>query len=758
MFPYPSAQGLHVGHPLGYIGTDIVTRKFRMQGFRVLHPMGFDAFGLPAENYAIKTQTHPSITTAAAMENYRKQLRVLGLSYDWSREVNTSSPEYYRWTQWMFLQLYKMGLAYRKQAPVNWCETDHTVLANEQVVDGKCERCKNPVVQKFLRQWFFKITAYADRLLADLTKVKWPERILLAQKHWIGKSEGASIVFMGAKGEEVEVFTTRPDTVMGVSYVVLAPEHKLIEAFTTAEQKSHVDAYRASAAKKSELERGMTDKEKTGVASGGFVTHPITGKQIPVWVGDYVIGSYGTGAVMGVPAHDERDFAFAKSYGLPIIEVVRGEEALTDSAFTGDGVLVNSGAFDGLKSEDAHEKIVAELAKLSRGGKRVTYHLRDWLVSRQRYWGAPIPIIYCDSCGEQPVPEQDLPVRLPEDVDFRPTGESPLTRSESFHNVNCPKCGAKARRESDTMDTFVDSSWYFLRYVDPKNTEKFADPKKLAAWCPVDLYVGGVEHATSHLLFARFFTKVLFDAKHLGFDEPFMELRNQGLIQGSDGQKMSKSRGNVVNPDEVVAEFGADTMRAYEMFMGPFEDSKPWDTKGMVGVNRFLEKVWRLGEATGDAEESDAVRTLRHATIKKVGADIENFNFNTCISALMIFSNELTSLPVVPKQTMKSFLQLLTPFAPHIAEEIWEKLGFEGSASTSGWPAYEEKYLKSASVKIAVQVNGKVRGTVDIKSGASQEEVFAAANADASISAHVTGKEIVKVIHVPDRLLSIVVK
>lgn len=758
MFPYPSAQGLHVGHPLSYTATDILARKYRMEGYRVLHPMGFDAFGLPAENYAIKTQTHPAVTTEKAMEHFREQLKMLGFSYDWTREVNTSSPEYYRWTQWLFLVLYKHGLAYKREAPVNWCESCHTVLANEQVENGNCERCKNPVMQKMLKQWFFRITKYADRLLAGHDKLDWPERTLAAQKNWIGRSEGASIVFTAESGEPIEVFTTRPDTLFGVTYVVLAPEHPLVAKITTPEQLAAVSDYQKVAAKKSELERGAQE-EKTGVFTGGFVSHPLTGKKVPVWVADYVVATYGTGAVMAVPAHDERDFAFARKYELPIITVVKPTqgEAEEGACFTEAGVATNSGEIDGLTTSEAKERVIALLEAAGKGSKKVQYRLRDWLVSRQRFWGAPIPIVHCEGCGEVPVPEQDLPVTLPDDVDFRPTGESPLARSEKFHKVNCPKCGRAARRESDTMDTFVDSSWYFLRYVDPKNNLAFADPKKLEAWCPVDMYVGGMEHATSHLMFARFFTKVLFDYGYLNFEEPFTSLRNQGLILGSDGQKMSKSRGNVVNPDDVVKEHGADTMRLYLMFMGPFEDAKPWDDKSIIGVRRFLEKVWRLAEKVETVAEDEAALRLRHMTTKKITEAIESFSFNTAISALMIAVNELQSRESVPRETFEAILKLLAPFAPHITEELWEHIGGEGLIERGEWPTFEEALAKTTTVTIAVQVNGKVRDTLMLPPGAPKEEVLAKAEALEKVQTWTSGKKVVKVIHVPDRLINIVV-
>ncbi len=898
MFPYPSGAGLHVGHPEGYTATDIVARKRRMEGENVLHPMGWDAFGLPAENYAIKTGVHPAESTAKNIETFRKQLKSLGFSFDWSRELATCDPEYYKWTQWLFLFLYERGLAYKKKAPVNWCETDQTVLANEQVEDGRCERCKNLVVQKELEQWFFKVTEFADRFLNDAEKLDWPEKIKLIQKNWIGRSEGAEMVFAGADFA-VPVFTTRPDTLYGVSYIVLAPEHPLVDQITTADQRDAVATYKVATSHKTEIERLSAEQEKTGVFSGALVKHPITGAEVPVWIADYVLASYGTGAVMGVPAHDARDAAFARTYGLAVTEVIepetgvaqenpefrksivaivrnpqtgkllslnwgelggnlfvgggreegedvvecarreiaeetgynnlvlvgqtgkihhsyfaksknvarrieavgllfdlvdesKGEVALekaeqgkfvvewlsgseietrmTDELhslvykrlvkgeiYAGAGVLVNSGDFDGQNSESAKAAIVARA-----GGKFETkYRLRDWLVSRQRFWGAPIPIIYCEKCGTVPVPTEQLPVMLPTDVDFRPTGESPLARSESFQNVSCPKCGAKARRESDTLDTFVDSSWYFLRYPSPHKSDAMFDEAAMKMWCPVDLYVGGAEHAVLHLLFARFVTKALFDAGVVPFDEPFLKLRNQGLIMGEDGQKMSKSRGNVINPDDVITEHGADTLRMYEMFMGDFADAKPWDTKGIVGVRRFLDRVATLVGAVAEADEEpetnmEAERLLQK-TVKKVTEDIEAFKFNTAISAMMILMNEWQGIGSVTKAQAGTFVRILSPFAPHIADELWEQLGNPDVCLRATWPVFDPAMIVDETVEVAVQVNGKLRDTFTAPAGSSDEELQTTALASAKVQSFLAGVTPKKVIVVKGRLVNIVI-
>lgn len=775
MFPYPSGDGLHVGHVENFTATDILARFKRFQSYDVLRPMGWDAFGLPAENFAIKTGIHPSKKTLESIKNFKRQMQSVGLSYDWSREINTSSPEYYRWTQWMFLFLYKNGLAYKKKAKVNWCDKDATVLANEQVIDGKCDRCGSVVVQKDLEQWFFKITDFVEPtkskdgkkiagLLSGLDKIDWPESTKAAQKHWIGRSEGAEVTFFVADTEEeIRVFTTRLDTIYGCTYVVVAPEHELVKKLESRiSNLAEVKKYLAVTKKKTDLERTELNKEKTGVCLQGIeVVHPFTGERLPVYAADYVLATYGTGAVMGVPAHDERDFAFAKKYQLEILEVVQGEKTKTEEmATTEDGVLVNSKEFSGLTSAEAREKMAAWLKKEKLGKKVVNYRLRDWLISRQRYWGAPIPIIYCDDCGVVPVPDKDLPVKLPTDVDFRPTGESPLVRSKSFHKVKCPQCGAKARRESDTMDTFVCSSWYYLRFADPQNTKAFASKKNLEKYLPVDFYMGGAEHTVLHLLYARFFTKALMKHGYLSFDEPFQKLRHQGMILAHDGQKMSKSKGNVINPDQVVAEFGADSLRLYEMFMGPLDDMKAWNTGSIIGVRRFLEKVWKLQDRILNVESrilNKNLDSLFHSTIKKVTDDLEELKFNTAISALMILVNALEKESEIQKSRFQILLVLLSPFAPHITEELWAQLGEKKSIFLAPWPKYDAKKIVAESVNVAVQVNGKVRSVLAIATGTSEDEVKAQALADEKVQAHLAGKTVRKVIYIPGKIISIVV-
>jgi len=965
MFPYPSGAGLHVGHPEGYTATDIYCRYLRMKGYEVLHPMGWDAFGLPAENYAIKSGVHPKESTEQNIRTFTRQIKSLGFSYDWSRELSTSDPDYYRWTQWLFLQLYKAGLAYKKAAPVNWCPSCQTVLANEQVVDGKCERCGSAVEMKNLEQWFFKITgaskkekgtsnkgvdknSYPERLLNNLDKLDWPEPIKTMQRNWIGRSEGAEIAFpivIAREGtpdrsnpanrrkwhgiasplstrarNDIRVFTTRPDTLFGATYMVLAPEHQLVQELKgNIKNWKEVSAYIKKAAGKSALERTDLAKEKTGVELKGVkAINPANNEEIPIWIADYVLAGYGTGAIMAVPAHDERDFEFAKKYDLPIRQVIapyftanegkdavqkgkpivkrktinvflkhskedkyvcldwekfgwhsgiiggieEGEDLMSAAVreieeetgykdiafvrylggethnhfyaahknenryavgygllfklnsekknevdpehtknhttvwiegkkmaewlnlfnfeymwqvlstghecFSGDGILINSAEFDGQDSTKAKWSITAKV-----GGKRTTqYKLRDWLISRQRYWGAPIPIIYCDDCarlrqgfggqGEHPVPEEDLPVVLPDDVDFRPTGESPLARSKKFQDVKCPKCGLAAQRESDTMDTFVDSSWYFLRYIDPKNKKEFADKKKLKTWMPVDTYVGGAEHAVLHLMYARFFCMALRDLGHLDFEEPFLKLRNQGLIMGPDGQKMSKSRGNVINPDDVIDRLGADTMRMYEMFMGPLEDAKPWDTDGIIGVRRFLERVWsshKLQVAGYKKKESkDLIERELHKLIKKVSEDIESFGFNTSVAQFMIFVNLVQKTGEVSKEHFAIFLKVLNPFAPHITNELWEKLGNKNLIEKEKWPKYSEKLLVEDRVVYVVQVNNKVRGNITVNVGVGEDSVASLAKKDQKVAKYLAGGKIVKQIFVSGKLINFVVK
>jgi leucyl-tRNA synthetase len=758
MFPYPSGAGLHVGHVESYSAMDILTRLERMRGKNVLFPMGYDAFGLPAENYAIKTGVHPSETTKAAISNFRKQLDSIGLSFDWSREVSTADPDYYRWTQWLFLLFYKKGLAYRKKSPVNWCDDCHTVLANEQVVDGACDRCKNDVVQKELEQWFFKITDYADRLLEGLDHLDWPEKIKSMQRNWIGKSEGAQVEFKVDGGSDsITVFTTRPDTLFGATYMVLAPEHELVDSLTSKDKVEEIKKYKKQAGTKSALERTELQKDKTGVFTGSYAINPVNNEKIPVWVADYVMVNYGTGAIMAVPGHDERDFEFAKKYDLEIKQVVESDS--DDECFKGEGKVINSDFLDGLFTPKAKEKIIDWLKENKLGGAKTTFRIRDWLVSRQRYWGAPIPIIWCDDCGAQAAPEDSLPVVLPTDVDFKPTGESPLVDSKTFHDVTCPKCDKEARRESDTMDTFVDSSWYYLRYTDPKNEKAFADKKNIDYWCPVDLYLGGAEHAVMHLLYSRFFAYALHDLGYTKFQEPFLKLRNQGLIMGPDGEKMSKSRGNVVNPDSVVSEYGADSIRIYEMFMGPLEDAKPWDTKGIVGVRRFLDKVWKAYSlVSSDSKTEDKTETLLHKTIKKVTEDFDNLKFNTAISQLMIMVNEIIKDKSISKESFQIVVQLLAPLAPHITEELWEMLGNKESIFKSTWPQHDPDKIVDDVVELGVQINGKVRGTIQIAPDAPQEDAITLAKAQENVSKNLDEKEIIKVVYVAGRILNIVVK
>ncbi len=768
MFPYPSGDGLHVGHVENFTATDIYTRFKRFQGYDVLHPMGWDAFGLPAENFAIKTGIHPSKKTKESIKNFTRQIKSVGLSYDWEREINTSSPEYYAWTQWMFLFLYKNGLAYKKKASVNWCPSCQTVLANEQVIDGKCDRSGDVVVQKDLEQWFFKITDFVENtknisgkkiagLLSGLDKIDWPDSTKAAQRNWIGRSEGAEVVFYVANSEEeVRVFTTRLDTIYGCTYVVVAPEHVLLGKLKgQIKNYSEVKKYLEKTKKKTDLERTELNKEKTGVELQGVeVIHPFTGKRLPVYVADYVLGSYGTGAVMGVPAHDERDGEFAKRYNLESLSVIRGEGGNEERIFTEDGILFDSGEFTGLTSVEAREKMAAWLKKEGLGKKVVNYRLRDWLVSRQRYWGAPIPIIYCEHCGTVPVPEKELPVKLPTDVDFRPTGESPLVRSKSFHKVKCPKCKKPARREVDTMDTFVCSSWYYLRFADPNNAKQFASKKALEKYLPVDFYMGGAEHTVLHLLYARFFTKALMKYGYLSFDEPFQTLRHQGIILGEDGNKMSKSKGNVINPDQIVKEFGADSLRLYEMFMGPLDDMKSWNTASIIGLRRFLEKVWKLQEKVSGKEE---VGSTLHKTIKKVTEDLAELKFNTAISSLMILVNEMEKIENIGTKSYQNLLILLSPFAPHTTEELWQKLGNKNSIFLASWPQYDAKKIVDEKIKIAVQVNGKVRGTVELAPDTKEEEAKKIAWEDVNVQLFLAGKTVRKFIYVPGRIINFVV-
>ncbi len=782
MFPYPSGAGLHVGHPEGYTATDIYCRYLRMNGYNVLHPMGFDAFGLPAENYAIQTGTHPAVTTYANIDRFRTQIKSLGFSYDWSREVTTCDPEYYKWTQWIFLQLFKKGLAYEAEMPINWCPSCKTGLANEEVRDGHCDRCGTKVVRKRIRQWVLKITEYAERLLADLDNLDWPEPIKLMQRNWIGRSEGATVRFAiaqsvasasadcaksSAEGDQLEIYTTRPDTLFGATYMVLAPEHPFVPHITTAGQRAAVEAYIEEAAAKSDLERTDLAKDKTGVFTGAYAINPVNGARIPIWISDYVLISYGTGAIMAVPAHDSRDWDFAKKFGLPIIQVVAGPdetgpfdkepEACTDA----EGVAVNSGQFDGLPTVQCIARISDWLEERGLGKKAVNYKLRDWLFSRQRYWGEPIPVVHCEKCGIVPLPEESLPLTLPEVNSYAPTGtgESPLAAISEWVNTTCPHCGGPAKRETNTMPQWAGSCWYYLRYLDPKNPNAFADRSKIDYWMPVDLYVGGAEHAVLHLLYSRFWHKVLYDLGLVNTDEPFVRLVNQGMILGEDNQKMSKSRGNVINPDDIVESYGADAMRVYEMFMGPLEVSKPWSTAGLVGVSRFLERVWALSERPIVEEPlGPELEKLLHKTVKKVTNDTATLNFNTAISQMMICSNELAKLESLPRAAWEPFVLLVAPYAPHLGEELWVKLGHEGSVSKAPWPAYREELTHDEEKEIVVQVNGKVRSKFIAPAGTSKEDLIEMAWRAEKIAEWLAGKEIVKVIAVQDKLVSFVLK
>lgn len=773
MFPYPSGSGLHVGHVEGYTTTDIYSRYLRMRGKAVLHPMGWDAFGLPAENYAIKTQVHPEITTDQAAQTFKSQMKRLGWSYDWSREIQTSKSDYYRWTQWFFLLLYKNGLAYKKQARVNWCPNCQTVLANEQVVSsGVCERCGTKVIQKNLKQWFFKITDFIEDqtvgsqktkgLLSGLKDIDWPQSTKLAQENWIGRSEGANVKFAikgkQSKKESLEVFTTRPDTLFGCTFLVLNPEHRLIDEFADSiENLSTIKNYQEAAKKKNELERTDLAKEKTGIEIKGVrAINPVNRKEMPIFVADYVLANYGSGAIMAVPAHDERDYGFAKKYNLEIIEVVLGGE-IEKQAFCEDGLAINSNFLNNLPTPEAKVKMIIWLKKNHLGQKTVNYRLRDWLISRQRYWGAPIPIIYCDHCGEVPVPESDLPVELPRDVDFKPQGQSPLVRSKQFHQVKCPNCQKDARRESDTMDTFVCSSWYFFRFADPKNSQEFASREQIQKWLPVDIYVGGAEHAILHLLYARFMTKVLQKYGYIEFNEPFIKLRHIGLILGEDNSKMSKSRGNIVNPDDIIQTHGADAIRLYEMFMGPLEDPKPWDTKGITGIDRFLDKVWQLQKKVdSDYRDLKLINQLRYQTIKKVTDDIEEFKFNTAIAQLMIFVNGLTREEKISRAIFTDLLKILAPFAPFITEELWQQIGEKYSIHQTSWPAVDESFNQDTKITLAVQVNGKIRGTIQVKAGTLEKTVIAAIQKEPKINKYLTGK-IQKTIFVPNKIINLIV-
>lgn len=809
MFPYPSAAGLHVGHPEGYTATDIYCRYLRMNGYNVLHPMGYDAFGLPAENYAIKTGTHPRTTTNANIGHFTQQIKALGFSYDWDRCVSTCEPEYYKWTQWIFLQLYKKGLAYEAQTPINWCPSCMTGLANEEVKDGKCDRCHSEVTHKTIRQWILKITDYADRLDSDLEGLDWPESVKLMQHNWIGKSTGAEVTFTVADKEgkatdqTLTVYTTRCDTLFGATYMVVSPEHKIVPAITTEGQKSAVEAYIEQAAKKSDLERTDLNKDKTGVFSGSYAINPVNGKLIPIWIADYVLISYGTGAIMAVPAHDDRDWEFAKKFNLPIIEVLKSEVNVQEEAWTKDGIHVNSEFLDGLNKKDAIAKMLEFLEEKKIGRKAINYKLRDWVFSRQRYWGEPIPLVHCPDCGTVPVPEEELPLKLPEVKSYQPTGtgESPLAAIDSWVNCKCPKCGKASKRETNTMPQWGGSCWYYLRYLDPKNEKAFCSKEAEKYWMPVDLYIGGAEHAVLHLLYARFWHKVLYDCGVVTTKEPFQRLVNQGMITSfayqrknktlvpvdeveirEDGKayekatgeqleqiiaKMSKSLKNVVNPDDEIKAYGADSVRMYEMFMGPLTMSKPWSTQGIVGIHRFLERVWAVSEKpmaeidiTGKLTDEKLIsaRKTFAQTIKKVTEDTATLNFNTAISQMMIFINEISKLDTIPTAMWSDFVKVLSPYAPHLGEELWEKLGNKDTIAYVQWPTVSEDFCKDDAKTIVVMVNGKLRAKFQAAPGTADDELKAMAQNNEDAKKFLDGKEIVKCVVVKDKLVNFVIK
>jgi leucyl-tRNA synthetase len=763
MFPYPSGAGLHVGHPEGYTATDIMARYKRMKGFNVLHPMGWDSFGLPAENYAMKTGIHPNIVTQENIKTFKRQLKMLGFSYDWEREVATSNLDYYRWTQWIFVQLYNKGLAYESEMMVNWCPNLKTVLANEEVVNGKSEVGGHPVIRKPMKQWMLKITEYAERLIADLDGLDWPESVKEMQRVWIGKSEGALINFkVDGANEKIEVFTTRPDTIFGATYMVLAPDHKLVSIITTNEHKNEVKSYQDETAKKSDLERTELNKDKSGVWTGAYAINPANNKKIKIFIADYVLSTYGTGAIMAVPAHDERDYEFAKKYNLEIVQVLEGGD-LEKEAHTGDGLHINSDFLNGLNKEEGIKKAIAWLADKNLGTKKVNYKLRDWLFSRQRYWGEPFPILKFEDGTVRCLEVSELPVELPAVEKYEPsgTGESPLATIENWVNIIDPKTGKKARRETNTMPQWAGSCWYYLRFMDPKNTKEPWNAELEKYWSPVDLYVGGTEHAVLHLLYSRFWHKVLYDLGLVSTKEPFQKLVNQGMILGEDGEKMSKSRGNVINPDGIVKDYGADTLRMYEMFMGPLEKTKPWSMNGVKGVFGFLQKAFLLfnnPEYFSSEEQDLETKKLLHKTIKKVGSDIEEMKFNTAISQMMIFTNHCQKVKKFHKSTAELFALIISPFAPHFAEEVWQTCGHKESIAFEKWPSFDPELAKDDNLTMAIQVNGKTRGTVEIPVGSTKEVVMEAALHDEKIAKYIAGKTITKEIFVPNKIFNLIVK
>ncbi|MBU1132284.1 leucine--tRNA ligase [Patescibacteria group bacterium] len=778
-FPYPSGDGLHVGHVRSYTAIDIIARKKRMQGMNVLYPIGWDAFGLPTENYAIKTGKHPAIVTAENIKTFKRQIKSLGISFDWNREINTTDPNYYKWTQWIFLKLFEKGLAYKKKMPINWCPKCKIGLANEEVIDGSCERCGTQTEKREMEQWMLKITAYADRLIEDLETVDYLEKIKTQQINWIGRSYGAEIDFqIQGREERIKVFTTRPDTIFGATFIVLSPEHELVNRIVTTEQEKDVLKYQAQARAKSELERTQLQKEKTGVFTGAYAVNPATHKEIPIYIADYVLTTYGTGAIMAVPAHDERDFEFAKKYEIPIVQVIQPpkikehrplesniasagayghlQSEIEDQCWSGEGTLVNSSTFNGLDSEIASSMIVAWLEKENIGKKTTQYHLRDWVFSRQHYWGEPIPIVYCEKCGAVPLPEKDLPLELPMVERYEPTdtGESPLASIDYWVKTTCPDCGSPARRETDTMPNWAGSSWYFLRYIDPKNKKQLADSEKLKYWMPVDLYNGGMEHTTLHLLYSRFWNKFLYDINVSPVSEPYYKRISHGMILAPDGQKMSKSRGNVINPDELVEEYGADVLRLYEMFMGPYDQPVAWDLNGVRGIRRFLEKIYSFDN--WNENEGREIISLLHKSIKKISDDIEKRHFNTAVSTMMIFVNKIQEKGC-SKKSFQIFLQLLSPFAPHLAEELWNSLGNNDSIFREKWPEYDASLIVDEEMEIVVQINGKLRDKLVVSADIDENEVKTMAKESEKARKFLEGKEPKKIIYVKGKLVNIVV-
>ena len=763
-FPYPSGNGLHVGHPKSNTAIDIISRKRRMEGYNVLYPIGWDAFGLPTENYAIKNKIHPAIVTKKNIDRFREQLKKIGFSFDWDREIDTTDPKYYKWTQWIFIQLYKHGLAYKAEIPINFCTSCKVGLANEEVVNGVCERCGGEVVQKVKSQWMLKITDYAERLYDDLDETDFIDRVKIQQRNWIGKSKGAEVDFkLTGTDEKVTVFTTRPDTLFGATYMVLSPEHKILEKLNI-ENRDEVANYQKEAAKKSEFERTEMNKDKTGVMLKGVkAINPINGKEIPVWISDYVLATYGTGAIMAVPAHDDRDWAFAKKFDMPIMEVVSGGENINEAAFTDveDGEMINSGFLNGMRVKDAIPAMIKYLEENGIGHGKTNFKLRDWVFSRQRYWGEPIPMVYCEHCGWEPLPESSLPLELPYAESYEPTdnGESPLSKLTDWVNTTCPKCGGPAKRETDTMPNWAGSSWYFLRYIDPHNDKCLADPELLKYWLPVDWYNGGMEHTTLHLLYSRFWHKFLYDIGVVPTKEPYQKRTSHGMILGANGEKMSKSRGNVVNPDDIIAEYGADTLRMYEMFMGAFDQEAPWSTESIKGCFKFLEKVYRLMKiVTPEEGYSKELESTMHKTIKKVSDDYEKMKFNTAIAALMALINDINKLGKITRGELKTFITLLNPVAPHITEEMWQQAGFEGRLYQTTWPEYDESKTIEDEIEIPVQVNGKVRATIKVAKEATAEEIEKIAFESADVLKFTDGHEIVKKIYVPGRIYTVVIK